>query len=74
MEGASKASKAVRELVRDIKIPALATLGVTREKLKTVVGKMADDAIASGSPGNNPRKATKEEIVELYWKTFNQDL
>lgn len=74
MEGASKASKAVRELVRDTKIPALATLGVTREKLKTVVGKMADDAIASGSPGNNPRKATKEEIVELYWKTFNQDL
>ena len=74
MEGASKASKAVRELVRDTKIPALATLGVTREKLKNVVGKMADDAIASGSPGNNPRKATKEEIVELYWKTFNQDL
>jgi len=74
MEGASKASKAVRELVRDTRIPALATLGVTREKLKAVVGKMADDAIASGSPGNNPRKATKEEIVELYWKTFNQDL
>ena len=74
MEGASKASKAVRELVRDTRIPTLATLGVTREKLKTVVGKMADDAIASGSPGNNPRKATKEEIVELYWKTFNQDL
>ncbi len=74
MEGASKASNAVRELVRDMKIPAFATLGVTREKLKAVVGKMADDAIASGSPGNNPRKATKEEIVELYWKTFNQDL
>lgn len=74
MEGAFRASKAVRELVRDIKIPALSTLGVTREKLEEVVGRMADDAIASGSPGNNPRKATKEEIVELYWKTFNQDL
>jgi hypothetical protein len=27
---------------------------------------MASDAIASGSPGNNPRLATIEEIVALY--------
>jgi alcohol dehydrogenase class IV len=31
---------------------------------------MADDGIASGSPGNNPRKATKQEIVELYRKAY----
>jgi alcohol dehydrogenase len=31
---------------------------------------MAADAIASGSPGNNPRKATADEIVELYKKAF----
>jgi hypothetical protein len=31
---------------------------------------MASDAIASGSPGNNPRKATQEEIVELYHRAF----
>ena len=30
----------------------------------------ADDAIASGSPGNNPRVATKEEIIELYYKAL----
>ncbi|MFQ6067160.1 MAG: iron-containing alcohol dehydrogenase [bacterium] len=74
MEGACEAAKAVGELIRDIKIPGLSTLGVTKEKLKRVVGRMADDAIASGSPGNNPRKATKEEIIELYWKAFKEDL
>jgi alcohol dehydrogenase len=42
-------------------------LGVTKDKLDPVVQKMADDAIASGSPGNNPKQATKEEIVKLYY-------
>jgi alcohol dehydrogenase class IV len=27
---------------------------------------MADQALASGSPANNPRVPTKEEIVTLY--------
>jgi hypothetical protein len=27
---------------------------------------MARDALASGSPANNPRRATAEEIVGLY--------
>jgi alcohol dehydrogenase len=40
---------------------------VSREKLEPVVTKMAEDAIASGSPGNNPRQPTAEEIVELYY-------
>jgi alcohol dehydrogenase len=33
---------------------------------------MAVDAIASGSPGNNPRQATKEEIIELYQLAYMQ--
>jgi alcohol dehydrogenase class IV len=27
---------------------------------------MADQALASGSPANNPREPTKEEIMALY--------
>jgi alcohol dehydrogenase class IV len=27
---------------------------------------MADDALASGSPANNPRVPTADEIVQLY--------
>jgi alcohol dehydrogenase class IV len=31
---------------------------------------MAHDAVASGSPGNNPRFVTEEKIVELYKKAY----
>jgi len=67
MEAARRGSDAVRRLVQQLEVPGLAGLGVTKERLEPLVSKMADDAIASGSPGNNPRRATKEEIVSLYY-------
>lgn len=67
MEAAHAGYERVEALIRELQIPTLSKLGVTREKLDPVVGKMADDAIASGSPGNNPRKATRDEIIELYY-------
>jgi len=70
LDGAYLAAQAVQRLNTDLKIPPLKDLGVEEKKFKSVVEQMAADAIASGSPGNNPRKATKEEIVELYKKAF----
>ncbi len=67
MEAAQAGSDTVKALICKLQVPTLSKLGVTREKLDQVVSKMADDAIASGSPGNNPRKATKEEIIDLYY-------
>ncbi|MEJ2719352.1 MAG: iron-containing alcohol dehydrogenase, partial [Deltaproteobacteria bacterium] len=67
MEAARLGANMVQQLIAQLQIPGLAALGVTREKLDPLVSKMAEDAIASGSPGNNPRKATKDEIVELYY-------
>jgi alcohol dehydrogenase len=64
---AEMGAKKVRELIQRLEIPGLARLGVTREKLDPLVRKMADDAIASGSPANNPRLATPEEIIDLYY-------
>jgi alcohol dehydrogenase class IV len=43
---------------------------VDAAKFEAVVAQMATDAIASGSPGNNPRKATHAEIVELYRRAY----
>lgn len=40
--------------------------GVTRERLEANLRKMAADALASGSPANNPRVPTPEQIVALY--------
>lgn len=67
IETAHRGAVAVRALVKQLEVPTLTALGVSREKLEPLVSKMADDAIASGSPGNNPRKATKEEIINLYY-------
>jgi alcohol dehydrogenase class IV len=39
---------------------------VDRLRFDSEVAKMADDALASGSPANNPRVPTAEEIVALY--------
>lgn len=72
LEAAQLAAKAIKTLIKDIKIPSLRELGVDKEKLDQLAPKMAEDAIASGSPGNNPRQATKEEIIELYKIAYSQ--
>ena len=72
LEAAQLAAKAIKVLIKDIKIPTLRELGIEKDKLDQLAPKMADDAIASGSPGNNPRQATKEEIVELYKIAYSQ--
>jgi alcohol dehydrogenase class IV len=66
LEAAQLAARAIKTLIKDIQIPFLRGLGVEKGKLEQLAPKMAEDAIASGSPGNNPRQATKEEIIELY--------
>ncbi len=66
LEAARLGAKAVKKLIKDIKVPSLKELGVDKAKLEKLAPKMSEDAIASGSPGNNPRQATKEEIIELY--------
>ena len=56
----------VRELCLRLEVPTLAAWGVDRDAFRRVARQMARDAIASGSPGNNPRSATEDEIVALY--------
>jgi alcohol dehydrogenase class IV len=70
LDAAYLAAEATRRLNDDLKVPTLSGLGVEEKKFNAVVKQMAADAIASGSPGNNPRKATQDEIVELYKKAF----
>lgn len=60
----------IDELIAFMGIPTLANLGVSKEKLDIHVGKMADDAMASGSPDNNPRLASKDDIISLYYKAL----
>jgi len=65
-EAAASAMRMVEELCAQVEVPTLAAWGVDREAFRRAMPKMARDALASGSPGNNPRLATEAEIVELY--------
>lgn len=56
----------VKQLCSDLEIPNMEGWGIDRTEFEAAVDKMATDAIASGSPGNNPRVPTHAEIVELY--------
>lgn len=69
---AQRGAAAVKRLIKDIKIASLRELGVDRNKLYRLAPRMTEDAIASGSPANNPRQATKEEIIELYKLAYEQ--
>lgn len=73
MEAAEVAADAIENLIQDIQIPSLKALGVDGKKLEELAPAMADAAIASGSPGNNPRQATKEEIIELYKIAYERE-
>ncbi|MCS6881807.1 MAG: iron-containing alcohol dehydrogenase [Oscillochloridaceae bacterium] len=73
MAAADRAVTAIRRLVKDIKIPSLRQLGVERERLLELAPSMADAAIDSGSPANNPRKPTRQEIIELYQLAYDNE-
>lgn len=72
LEASDLAAKSIKRLVKDIKIPSLQELGVDKVELDKLAPKMAEDAIASGTPANNPCQATKEEIMELYKLAYSQ--
>jgi alcohol dehydrogenase class IV len=64
--GATDVVAAIRELNQDVAIPSLRQLGVEEGHYESLLEKMAADALASGSPGNNPRVPASAEIVALY--------
>lgn len=57
----------LEKLNATLEIPRLRDcVGVNEVKFESVVGKMAEDALQSGSPQNNPVVPTAAEIVALY--------
>ena len=65
-QAAERGVAEVQALCRDLQIPGLAGLGIDPAKLMALAATMAKDALDSGSPANNPRVPSLEEIVDLY--------
>lgn len=55
---------------RDLAVPTPAALGITAERWDALVPTMAREALASGSPANNPRVPDAAEIADLYHQVF----
>ena len=59
------------DLNAELNLPRLSECpGVSREVFDQEVQKMASDALASGSPNNNPRIPSHDEVVQLYQDAF----
>ena len=56
---------ALEQLAKDLEIPRLGQV-VEPARVRAAAPQMAADALASGSPQNNPRVPNETEIVELY--------
>jgi alcohol dehydrogenase class IV len=57
-------------LNRDLAVPTPAAFGIDPAKWDALLPTMAAQALASGSPANNPAVPTAEEIVALYHRAW----
>lgn len=56
----------LRLLNDDLKVPSPEQFGIQRQAFFDLLPTMAEQALASGSPNNNPRVPTADEVVEIY--------
>jgi alcohol dehydrogenase class IV len=60
----------LRALNAELQVPTPRGYGIVAEKWDSLLPTMAKQALASGSPGNNPRVPTEAEIVALYRRVY----
>jgi alcohol dehydrogenase class IV len=53
-----------------VEIPRLRDCDISEENFMSALDKMAEDALASGSPQNNPRVPTLGDIKKLYLEAY----
>jgi alcohol dehydrogenase class IV len=61
---------ALRQLNLQLEVPTPEKLGIDRKQWFDAIPTMVEQAIASGSPGNNPLVPTAEEIADLYVQVY----
>ena len=62
---------ALEKLCGAVEIPTLAEYGIDRGEFFAAMDKMADDALASGSPANTIREVAKQDILDIYASLWN---
>jgi alcohol dehydrogenase class IV len=60
----------LRSLNDDLKVPTPKAYGIDEKRYGELLPVMASQALASGSPGNNPRVPSAGEIIDLYKRVY----
>jgi alcohol dehydrogenase class IV len=60
----------LRRLNRDLAVPSPHNYGIDAARYEELLPVMANQALASGSPANNPRIPTADEIIDLYRRVY----
>jgi alcohol dehydrogenase class IV len=60
----------LRRLNQDLQVPSPRAYGIDQARYDRLLPVMASQALASGSPANNPRVPSSEEIIELYRRVY----
>lgn len=61
----------LKNLNNELKVPTLAEFGVQKADFEGLIDTMCEQAFASGSPNNNPRIPSLEEMIQLYTSLWN---
>lgn len=69
-EAVSRLVAELRQLNLDLDVPSPHAFGIDAERWQALIPQMASQALASGSPANNPRIPSAEEIADLYARVF----
>jgi alcohol dehydrogenase class IV len=65
----SAVTKLINEFIQfnvDLEVPTPKSYGIDPGRWTSLLGTMAEQSLASGSPANNPRLASVEEMQQLY--------
>lgn len=69
-EAAKEFIKALASICRLCQIPTLAEYGISKEEFDAATPKMAEDAMASGSPGNTIKEVDKNDLIKIYQRLW----
>jgi alcohol dehydrogenase class IV len=60
----------LRQLNIDLEVPSPKDYGIGDNKYFSLLETMAEQALASGSPANNPRIPTIPEMIDIYERIY----
>ncbi len=70
-DASEKFLAAVAELTEELETPTLEQYGIEKDAFFQVIGKMAHDAMESGSPQNTRRNVTQADVEQMYRNLYS---